>query len=913
MAKKGAGFRLWFRKLSIKRFHNNATQRKRKSNSPAHHLVHHQQHHLHGALPISSPYRALNSDSSPPAASAHGCRSSPVIIFSSSSSPPNPFFAFSPSPWRYSTYPALSPVSQTSPTSPTPNPPHRNGAAARHGNSSRNKPQCTQETCTAAVLLSPFNRKAMDVSFPSGGSSPAKFLQSPLLCPAAAIASPVRISSPPLSSAHSHTILFRSPLHPLAHQTVGIPRIEAKINAKQQNATNRLDSSSREAKTSARARSKTKILAWVSRKSDAAACHIQAQLEEASCLKESTNQNSARRKLTRGSSIKQSSLIVDCGCSPHLSSSFRKTKKTLQACGSCSSNNRGAAPVQDRCYEQAMQKLRSMRGDANIVEESKLSVPTAAACICGQRETCILFSEQGRHGNEMLSHTMLQHLRKRKKKMHLVMNKSPIKTLNTHCPVLRSASSNATCKEIGKCVEVKSGNPPKDSAVVLTDAHALPWDKEMFSSFTSEDTFFSSFERSRPSFSSNSSSECFDKKKLRHANLALSSASMVANKIENLLQMDNKPGCNIDNPHNAPRDQNAKPKQGDPLIVVSFQHGQENIGNKGASEHGITPASCRVISHERRPTGMSPKPGVKKSSTLINPLVGIKEASCEEGNTSTPDQQANLSREGCNSNTGFLNMQKETSSNPSPDYIFSSHSDYYANARVRQTKNARIRRKYTSADVVQGAGDDTSSTRLRRRAQLQAKWMLREERIQWHSSVDESEVDSTADGIANEGNAAHRLTKVCMGESPVCRETRADEIRIKHDASKEDAGKLESKLDASEEATTSVAQTTPESNNSESEYDGGKKNQCANVDSDTKNSFVKISRLMDSVAVVKSSKDPLVDFRDSMVDMIIERQIYTAEDLGELLRCFLSLNPSEHHDTIVHAFMEVWASIFQGS
>ncbi|MCO5564391.1 hypothetical protein L7F22_018051 [Adiantum nelumboides] len=157
--------------------------------------------------------------------------------------------------------------------------------------------------------------------------------------------------------------------------------------------------------------------------------------------------------------------------------------------------------------------------------------------------------------------------------------------------------------------------------------------------------------------------------------------------------------------------------------------------------------------------------------------------------------------------------------------------------------------------------------------------MLREERIQWQSSVDESEVDSTPDGNANEGNAAHRLTKVCTGESPVCRERRADEIRIKHDV-----------LDASEEVTN-----------------------CANVASDTKNSFVKISGLMDSVAVVKSSKDPLVDFRDSMVDMIIERQIYTAEDLGELLRCFLSLIPSEHHDTIVHAFMEGCAKVVVNS
>ncbi|KAF1002043.1 hypothetical protein AG4045_005642 [Apium graveolens] len=42
-----------------------------------------------------------------------------------------------------------------------------------------------------------------------------------------------------------------------------------------------------------------------------------------------------------------------------------------------------------------------------------------------------------------------------------------------------------------------------------------------------------------------------------------------------------------------------------------------------------------------------------------------------------------------------------------------------------------------------------------------------------------------------------------------------------------------------------------------------------------------------SVAVEKDSDDPYLDFRQSMLEMILENEIYCEDDLKELLDCFL--------------------------
>nr|GMD83318.1 transcription repressor OFP8-like [Ipomoea batatas] len=68
--------------------------------------------------------------------------------------------------------------------------------------------------------------------------------------------------------------------------------------------------------------------------------------------------------------------------------------------------------------------------------------------------------------------------------------------------------------------------------------------------------------------------------------------------------------------------------------------------------------------------------------------------------------------------------------------------------------------------------------------------------------------------------------------------------------------------------------------------------------------------LSDSFAVVKRSSDPYGDFRASMLEMILEKQMFGAKDLEKLLECFLSLNSDHHHGVIIHVFTEICEALF---
>ncbi len=67
----------------------------------------------------------------------------------------------------------------------------------------------------------------------------------------------------------------------------------------------------------------------------------------------------------------------------------------------------------------------------------------------------------------------------------------------------------------------------------------------------------------------------------------------------------------------------------------------------------------------------------------------------------------------------------------------------------------------------------------------------------------------------------------------------------------------------------------------------------------------------ESVALVKSSYNPYNDFKESMIEMIVEKDIQESRDLEELLQCYLSLNAVEYHTLIVEVFTEVWCEIFE--
>ncbi|KAL5550647.1 hypothetical protein UlMin_000823 [Ulmus minor] len=59
-------------------------------------------------------------------------------------------------------------------------------------------------------------------------------------------------------------------------------------------------------------------------------------------------------------------------------------------------------------------------------------------------------------------------------------------------------------------------------------------------------------------------------------------------------------------------------------------------------------------------------------------------------------------------------------------------------------------------------------------------------------------------------------------------------------------------------------------------------------------------------AIVKSSSDPQKDFRESMVEMILQNNIRDSKDLEDLLACYLSLNSDEYHDLIIKVFKQIW-------
>ncbi|KAJ3677927.1 hypothetical protein LUZ60_001730 [Juncus effusus] len=68
--------------------------------------------------------------------------------------------------------------------------------------------------------------------------------------------------------------------------------------------------------------------------------------------------------------------------------------------------------------------------------------------------------------------------------------------------------------------------------------------------------------------------------------------------------------------------------------------------------------------------------------------------------------------------------------------------------------------------------------------------------------------------------------------------------------------------------------------------------------------------MRESVPVTVDSNEPYEDFRESMVQMIVEKEIYAWDDLNELLHQFLSLNSPRHHPLILHAFADLWNGLF---
>lgn len=84
---------------------------------------------------------------------------------------------------------------------------------------------------------------------------------------------------------------------------------------------------------------------------------------------------------------------------------------------------------------------------------------------------------------------------------------------------------------------------------------------------------------------------------------------------------------------------------------------------------------------------------------------------------------------------------------------------------------------------------------------------------------------------------------------------------------------------------------------------GGRKSISSSTTKSRKKAF------SESFAVVKASFDPQKDFRESMMEMILENKIRDSKDLEDLLACYLSLNSDEYHHLIINAFEQIWFKI----
>ncbi|XP_039118063.1 transcription repressor OFP8-like [Dioscorea cayenensis subsp. rotundata] len=121
-------------------------------------------------------------------------------------------------------------------------------------------------------------------------------------------------------------------------------------------------------------------------------------------------------------------------------------------------------------------------------------------------------------------------------------------------------------------------------------------------------------------------------------------------------------------------------------------------------------------------------------------------------------------------------------------------------------------------------------------------------------------------------------------------------------------------------STTSLTTTTTTTTTSSSSFsfqDSPQNPTCSNsMNQNTKKKkkkkmMKKKTRVVgESVAVEKDSSEPYLDFRESMVQMIVENQIYGWDDLRELLHSLLSLNSPQYHPLILRAFSDVCHAIF---
>nr|GMC59922.1 transcription repressor OFP7-like [Ipomoea batatas] len=237
---------------------------------------------------------------------------------------------------------------------------------------------------------------------------------------------------------------------------------------------------------------------------------------------------------------------------------------------------------------------------------------------------------------------------------------------------------------------------------------------------------------------------------------------------------------------------------------------------------------------------------------------------------------------------GLTSRNSGSRSRPPPEFKWREEENWHVVANIYD--EAKPRQKIYSSSV---SGDDKNEERRKRRARKK-KTTAAAVRIST-SSADESGL------FSNDEEETETLVSSLSTDSSFEFNPKTDHNNRIIRRSKRKPKKRAAKRGTAPTARRpSVSSTTSSEGEVPARLSVFKKLIPCSVEGKVKESF----------AVVKKSRDPHEDFKRSMMEMILEKQMFEKDDLEELLQCFLSLNARQYHGIIVGAFSEIWAELF---
>ncbi|KZV51076.1 caldesmon-like [Dorcoceras hygrometricum] len=153
--------------------------------------------------------------------------------------------------------------------------------------------------------------------------------------------------------------------------------------------------------------------------------------------------------------------------------------------------------------------------------------------------------------------------------------------------------------------------------------------------------------------------------------------------------------------------------------------------------------------------------------------------------------------------------------------------------------------------------------------------------------------------------------RVSVSEWPNLEDFKIDEIKLKNERRKKTAYQSSESHSSKTKQSNKVKAYSPRTECKIKALEDMRKSRKM-LKKKVKKQVVEGGTMFDGFAVLKSSFNPQQDFRNSMIEMIMEKEIRRTEELEELLACYLTFNCDEYHDLIIKVFRQVWFELNRG-